>query len=58
MGRAESEHVRDVRIREGAELPDIHVSSLSADVCLSVRVYRRITLRKHRASALNRQHRY
>lgn len=32
--------------------------SRSADVCLSVRVYRRITLCKHRAFALNRQHRY
>ena len=31
---------------------------LSADVCLSVRVYRRITLCKHWAFALNRQHRY
>lgn len=38
-----------------------HVSlfpSLSADVCLSVRVYSRITLCKHWAFALNRQHRY
>lgn len=38
-----------------------HVSlflSRSADVCLSVRVYRRITLCKHWAFALNRQHRY
>lgn len=33
-------------------------SSLSADVCLSVQVYRWITLRKHWAFALNRQHRY
>lgn len=32
--------------------------SLSADVCLSVRVYKRITLCKHRTFALNRQHRY
>lgn len=44
-------------------LPDIHMFlfsslALSADVCLSVRVYRRITLCKHRAFALNRQHRY
>lgn len=30
----------------------------SADVCLSVQVYRRITLRKHWAFALNREHRY
>lgn len=55
---------REVRIRGEAERPDIHMflffppRSLSADVCLSVRVYRRITLRKHRAFALNRQHRY
>lgn len=33
-------------------------SCLSADVCLSVQVYRWITLRKHWAFALNRQHRY
>lgn len=33
-------------------------SSLSADVCLSVQVYRWITLVKHWAFALNRQHRY
>lgn len=55
-------HVREVRIRGGQccliftcfsfSLP------LSADVCLSVRVYRRITLCKHWAFALNRQHRY
>lgn len=31
---------------------------LSADVCLSVQVYRRITLCKHWAFALNREHRY
>lgn len=48
-------------VRSRAELADIHMflfSSLSADVCLSVQVYRWITLRKHWAFALNRQHRY
>lgn len=55
-------HVREVRIREGSSAAWYsHVAlffSLPADVCLSVRVYRRITLCKHRAFALNRQHRY
>lgn len=53
-------HVREVRIRgeQCCLTLTFCLSSLSADVCLSVRVYRRIALCKHWAFALNRQHRY
>lgn len=55
-------HVREVRIRGGQCCLIFTCFSffllLSADVSLSVWVYRRITLCKHWAFALNRQHRY